>query len=140
MRGLALALAVSLFASVGAATSQACSRVQDDSPPTAKQRVRSFDYAIYGRVVSVKSPQSGRVEYEATIRVHRVYRGSVRSMLRVRYTTQTSACGTTLKAGRRIGLVFDEPGPPFHIGSGNRITLRELDRATGGRFRRPARS
>lgn len=138
MRRLLLATVLAL-AAAGVGSAQACSIVEKVPAPTEKEVVEDADLAIYGRVVSIRELSGGQSNFEAKIRIKRVYRGKTGSALRVRYTTEEAACGTMLTAGTNVGLLLYRPGPPYQIGAGSTVSRQFLDRATDGRFHRPNR-
>ncbi len=112
----------------------------------AELKVHSSDVAIYGVVSSVRmldAPVAPNVpvigqRYEARVRVTRVFRGMTGRVVRVRGDTNGASCGIgELRVGQRLGLLLERPGGPYRVGLSSRITLRELLRATRGKWRRP---
>lgn len=121
----------------------ACSLIAIDP----KDKVKSADVAIYGAVTSVRmldaAPAPDAVvpagrRFEAKIRVSRVFKGSTGRVIRIRGNTDEAACGIgVLRVRQRVGLVLDRPSRPYRVGLGSRIALRDLMRATNGRWRAP---
>jgi len=124
-----------------------------DRTTVAEQRLRSADLAIYGVVLSVRTLQAPAApgptgeppppvvgeEFEARVRVTRVFRGMTWRIVRVRGNTNGALCGIgLLRPRQRVGLLIDRPGRPFHVGLGSRTTLSELLRGAHGRWRSPA--
>ena len=122
----------------GAAAADACSYagpVPGQKP--AKPTLRDVDVAIFGKVVAIK--ERSPTFYEATLRVWRVYKGRVARTIRIRYTTQSSACGTTFADGEVVALSLNRSAP-FWAGEYSRERLRFFKDATRARWHRPKRS
>lgn len=74
----------------------------------------------------------------ARIRVTRVFKGMTGRVVRVRGDTNGASCGIgQLRMGQRVGLLLERPSRPNHVAMQSRITLRDLLRATRGKWRRP---
>ena len=124
-----------------------------DAVQAAQLRVRSADVAVYGVVSSVRvlegpaapEPPAGEPpppdvgeEFEARVRVTRVFKGMTWRVVRVRGNTNDALCGIgRLRPRQRVGLLLDRPGRPFSVGLASRTTLSELLRGTHGRWRHP---
>jgi hypothetical protein len=113
----------------------------------AELRLRSADVAIYGVVSSVRmlavpaeadAPAPIGQDFEARVRVTRVFRGMTVRVIRVRGNTDGASCGIgLLRVRQRVGLLLDRPGRPFPVSLGSRTTLSELLRGAHGRWRGP---
>lgn len=123
--------------------------VVPDGLTGAEVRLRSADAAIYGVVSSVRVLESPPVSgpplpnfghrFEAKVRVSRVFKGMTGRVVRVRGNTSGATCGIgELRVRQRLGLLLNGPSRPYQVSISSRITLRELLRATRGKWRRPA--
>jgi hypothetical protein len=150
---LLVALAAGLAFAPAAGACTLAPPATQDPVQAAQQRMRAADVAIYGVVLSVQvleppaapegpaeSPPPAVVgeEFEARVRVARVFRGTTWRVVRVRGNTNGALCGIgRLQPRQRVGLLLDRPGRPFRVSLASRTTLSELLRATDGRWRRP---
>lgn len=128
---LALILA---FAAVPLESAVACSLVP--SGASDAKVVRNADAAIYGRVLSIGERKANAGDYAVRFRVYRLYRGRTRAVIRLVTVKEESACGLFMKVGEKFGLVLYKP-KPWRVTLGSPMSLCRLNRATGGRFRRP---
>lgn len=137
-------LAVTVISSgVNAAPAAACSVASGDVPSEADD-FRSADRAIHGKVVDVDegspSGSGGQVrgQYEARIRVRRVYKGRVTRFVRIASSVDGGTCGLgPLRAGQLISLYLFGRGPLYDVTLFDRTTRTALNRQTGGRWKRP---
>jgi hypothetical protein len=153
-----LAILVALAAGLALApAAQACTLAApatQDPVRAAQQRVRSADVAVYGVVLSVRvleppataEPPAGEPpptsivgeEFEARVRVTRVFEGLTWRVVRVRGNTNGALCGIgRLRPRQRVGLLLDRPARPFRVSLASRTTLSELLRGAHGRWRSP---
>ncbi len=146
MFAMLLWLAAGLVLAPAARACTLPANVAEDEVRAAERKVRSADVAVYGVVSSVRvldppaaphAPIIGQ-RFEARVRVTRVFRGRTGRVVHVRGDTNEASCGIgELRAGQRLGLLLERPSRPYRVGLSSRITLRELLRATRGKWRRP---
>jgi hypothetical protein len=142
-----LALAAGLALAPSAHGCTLAAPATQDPVEAAQQRVRSADVAIYGVVSSVRmlddaaeadAPRPIGQDFEARVRVTRVFRGMTVRVIRVRGNTDGATCGIgLLRVRQRVGLLLDRPARPFQVSLASRTTLSELLQGTEGRWRSP---
>lgn len=152
IRSLA-AIVVGLALGLGApSVASACSvpsppPLPPGSPPVSP--LKGWDVGVYGVVSSVRylpdtdpltgKPSTRNRDYEATVRVTRVFKGAVRQTVRIRGNTAESDCGFgKVTPGQRLALRLDKPPRPYYyVGVRSGISLDDLLEATAGRWHRP---
>ena len=142
VRGPVVLAVVLASGGVAAAPAAGCSVAGD--VPSESENFENAGRAIHGKVTDVHegnpSGSEGQVlrQYEARIRVRRVYKGPVTRVVRIESSEDGGTCGLgRLRAGQLVSLYLSKPGPRYEVTFFDRTTRTALNRQTGGRWKRP---